>query len=1134
MLFLRAIFSTFFLLVCINAFSQFTDDFTDGDFTANPAWTGDDTVFTIVNISGNNMLRSNKQIASTSFYLSTPSTQVNDCQWEFYLNLQFNTSSANYVDIFLTSDQTNLLAPGINGYFVRVGNTQDDICLYKRVAGVNTKIIDGIDGITNFSNNILKIKVTRTLANVWELYRDITGTGTNYFLEGTVTDASILTSSVFGIFIAQSTNSFFNKHFFDDFYAGPIIYDLTPPAIVSATPVSATELDVLFDENVELITSETALNYSVNNGIGNPVSAVRDGLNFKLVHLTFSNSFISNSPYTLTVNNVEDYSNNAVTNATANFVYYLLSTANYRDVVINEILADPDPQVGLPNKEFIEIYNPGNKYFQLSGWKFSDGSSTGTLSNYILKPNDYLILCKSSDTIYYKFFGPVMGLNTWPALNNTGDNITLQSNTGTLIDAVNYSDTWYGDAGKKNGGWTLEQINPETPCSGVNNWKASINPNGGTPAAQNSLYNNSPDTTKPNLTSVVMNTNFQADFFFDKNMDSLSLANAIYTINNGIAVTLVQPIAPDFSGVRLDFFPILDSATAYTLTITNATDCPGNPLNNNTLLFGIGVKPQPFELIINEIFANPSNPISLPEYEFVELYNTSGKVLLLDGLLFSDAVSSTTIPKGVLLPNGYVILCPSSNQSLYSPYGYTIGLTNWPSLNNSGDNLSLKNTLNQIISNVNYSDTWYKNELKKNGGWTLEMIDPNNPCGEGDNWAASTHASGGTPGKINSVFGNNPDTEGPKLLKADALNDSTVLLTFNETIDSNSAVFASYIIDNGITVASRKISRKTIELYLLNKLQIQTTYTVEVNGLNDCIGNSIGTQNKALFALPEQAVPLDVVINEVLFNPRTGGSDFVEIINRSQKNINLLNWKLANHDNQTISNLKNISDTPYLLKPGEYLVLTKDTVNIRTEYPNAKPGRFVQMASLPSYNNSEGTVILINNLDEVCDRFDYTEKMHFPLLKDKKGISLERIDFNRPSSDATNWHSAAENVGFATPGFENSQFQAGEGTNELSLEPEIFSPDNDGYNDVLNIHYDFGEPGFVGSIFIYDNEGRIFRKLIQNELLASKGTISWNGIGDNYEKARIGIYIVFFEVYNLSGAVKRYKKPCVVGGFIGK
>lgn len=1134
MFFFRIIFSTILILLHTVAFSQFTDDFTDGDFSNNPTWSGDDTVFTIVGVSGNNMLRSNKQIASTSFYVSTPSTQVNDCQWEFYVNLQFNTSSANYTDIFLTSDQANLLTPGINGYFVRIGNTQDDICLYKRVSGVNTKIIDGIDGITNFSNNILRIKVTRTLANVWELYRDVSGTGANYFLEGSVTDASVLTSSFFGIFIAQSTNSFFNKHFFDDFYAGPIIYDLTPPSIISANPISATELDVLFDENVELISAETPLNYLVNNGIVNPLTAIRDGINLKLVHLTFSNSFVSNQPYTLTVNNVEDFSNNIITNASINFTYYLLSQPNYRDVVINEILADPDPQVGLPNKEFIEIYNPSNKYFQLNGWKFSDGSSTGTLSNFILKPNDYLILCKSSDTSFFTFFGPVLGLNTWPTLNNTGDNLSLVTGSNTAVDKVSYSDSWYNDAVKKNGGWTLEQTNPLTLCTGPNNWKACINPNGGTPAAQNSVYNISPDTIKPNIVSAIVSTNFQADFFFDKGMDSLSLANATYVINNGVNVTLIQPIAPDFNGVRLDFFPTLDSATAYTLTITGATDCPGNLININTIKFGIGVNPQPFNLVINEIFANPSNPITLPEYEFVELYNTSNKVLKLDGLTFSDAASSTTITNGILFPNDYVILCPSANISNYSTYGNTIGLSSWPSLNNSGDDLTIKNASSKILFSISYSDNWYKDEAKKNGGWTLEMIDPFNPCGEENNWLASNNSSGGTPGKINSVFGNNPDAEGPKLLKADALNDSTLLLTFNEVIDSISAATANYNINYGINIGSKIIDKKSVTLSLLNKLQIQILYTITVSGLTDCIGNSIGVNNKVDFALPEQAKALDLVVNEVLFNPRTGGSDFVEIYNNSTKNISLQNWQLANYDNQVISNNKSISTIPFLLKPGEYIVLTKDTLNITKEYPIAKAGRFIQMSSLPSYNNSDGTVILLNNLGEVCDHFDYTEKMHFSLLEDKKGITLERIDFNRNTNDPTNWHSAAENIGFATPGFENSQYQAGEGSGEVSLEPEIFSPDNDGYNDVLNIHYNFGESGMVGTIFIYDNEGRIFRKLIQNELLAGKGTFSWNGIGDNYEKARIGIYIVYFEVFNLEGKVKHYKKPCVVGGFIGK
>jgi hypothetical protein len=148
-------------------------------------------------------------------------------------------------------------------------------------------------------------------------------------------------------------------------------------------------------------------------------------------------------------------------------------------------------------------------------------------------------------------------------------------------------------------------------------------------------------------------------------------------------------------------------------------------------------------------------------------------------------------------------------------------------------------------------------------------------------------------------------------------------------------------------------------------------------------------------------------------------------------------------------------------------------------------------------------------------------------------VSLERIDFNRTTQDFTNWHSAAEDIGFATPGYKNSQFNdAGETTidNAIEITPEIFSPDEDGINDVTNINYNFETPGFIANITIYDSKGRIVKYLVRNELLGIKGTYSWDGINEEREKSRIGIYIVYVEVYNLSGKVKHYKKSCVLGG----
>jgi flagellar hook assembly protein FlgD len=94
----------------------------------------------------------------------------------------------------------------------------------------------------------------------------------------------------------------------------------------------------------------------------------------------------------------------------------------------------------------------------------------------------------------------------------------------------------------------------------------------------------------------------------------------------------------------------------------------------------------------------------------------------------------------------------------------------------------------------------------------------------------------------------------------------------------------------------------------------------------------------------------------------------------------------------------------------------------------------------------------------------------------------------------------------------------------------LFSPDNDGYNDVLNISYKLDEPGKAANVYIYDSKGRLIRHLIRNEQLAQDGTLSWNGINDDNEKAPIGIYVVYVELFNLSGKVNKYKLSCTLAG----
>jgi len=1114
-----------FLLVATLSFfstsAQFADNFTDGDFTNNPTWSGDTSFFQV----NSNQLQSNSPVALT-YILSTPSTLALNVEFIFDVNLKFATSGANYVNVFLVSDSSTLAYTN-NGYFVRVGSTDDDIKLYKINSGIVTLLIDGVNGSVNSStNNPFRIKVTRDASDLWTLLYD-DGILGSYVSAGSIVDNSVNTSSYFGILIEQSSAaSVINNHFFDNFYVGTIGADVTPPVIDSVVVVSANNIDVYFNETVELSTSQTIGNFSVNNGIGNPISTTRDLIDSSMVHLSFSTPFTNGMINTLTVNNVEDLSTNPTVNATKTFTYLVVVIPNYRDVVINEIFADPTPQVGLPTVEFVELYNPSSSAYNLLGWKFINTTTVKTLPNFVLAPNGYVILCNSTDTALFTPYGNVIGISSFTALTNGGDSLTLMDNNNVLLDAVAYDISWYQDAVKSDGGWTLELINPTNNCGGSLNWTSSISLDGGTPGTQNSVYSIAPDITAPQISSVVVNSLSQLTVNFNETMDSTSLANATITINNRISlvsrVVLNKP-----NKVVLNVTPNLDSTTVYTVQLLTPTDCSGNNLSPNSTTFGIGASPAPFDLVITEIFADEAPMVGLPLFEYIELYNKSNKIIDLSGLKVADPLSTSGFLSGKLLPNEYIIVCSSTSIGQFTPYGKVTGPTSFPSLNNSSDSIRLIKASGEIIHQVNYSDTWYQDATKKDGGWSLEMIDPNNPCGEENNWRASTKWFGGTPGTQNSIFGSNPDNVAPQLISAFALNDSTVQITFNEN-----TFLGTLSINNGITINTppQQLTSKTYLITLVNKLAFQTTYTITASSITDCIGN-LGNSNFN-FSLPEQGLAGDVVINEVLFNPYTGGSDFVEIYNNSTKYINLQNWYLANYDNDSISNKKLITDQSYVLYPGEFTVLTKEANNIKTEYINAKQDRMLQMATLPTYNNSDGHVYLINNLNTTVDNFKYDEKMHFALLNDVKGVSLERIDYNRLSSDKTNWHSAAEDVGYATPGYENSQFQKAEINDEITISPETFSPDNDGIDDVVNISYQFAEGGYVANIVIYDSKGRLTKNLLLNELLGTSGTFSWDGINENNEKSAIGIYIIYIETFNLKGGVKKFKKTCVLGGHL--
>ncbi len=153
------------------------------------------------------------------------------------------------------------------------------------------------------------------------------------------------------------------------------------------------------------------------------------------------------------------------------------------------------------------------------------------------------------------------------------------------------------------------------------------------------------------------------------------------------------------------------------------------------------------------------------------------------------------------------------------------------------------------------------------------------------------------------------------------------------------------------------------------------------------------------------------------------------------------------------------------------------------------------------------------------DKVTYQEEWHFNLLDETDGVSLERIDPEGPSQEKSNWHSASEPVGFATPGGKNSQYRPVVPNGSFSFTSGTISPDNDGFEDVLQVAYALAEPALLGSCFVYDDRGRLITTLFKNELLGTTGSFTWDGVTENGVKASIGTYVLIFEAFSTGGGL---------------
>ena len=542
-----------------------------------------------------------------------------------------------------------------------------------------------------------------------------------------------------------------------------------------------------------------------------------------------------------------------------------------------------------------------------------------------------------------------------------------------------------------------------------------------------------------------------------------------------------------------------------------------------------------YEVVIDEIMADPAPQISLPSNEWIELKNVSASPVNLQNWRIGDPTGqSGPMPNFILQPDSFVIVCTGSAVAAMQAYGRVISVTSFPSLDNDGDQLFLKSNTGFTIHAVSYSLSWYQNAVKSDGGWTLEMIDTKSPCAGISNWKASTDTKGGTPGIKNSVDAVNNDQSMPSVKNAYAPDNLNIVIIFDEPLDSlKGATVANYVIDGGIAIQSATSVSPLfdkVQLRLTTAMQANTVYTITVNNITDCENNSISAKNTAKTGLPVDAAATEMVINEILFNPKSGGGDYVEFYNRSNKIFDASKLYIANRNSSgVVSSAKLLSTDPYYIFPGDYIVVTENAINLSLDYLVQNPDAVFELSSLPSFPDDEGDVVILNFQGAVVDEVTYKDDWQFALLANPDGVALERIDPDGFSLEAGNWHSAASTAGYGTPTYKNSQYKLLQ-TISATIEviPKVFSPDNDGRDDVATIQYKTSEPGYIANITIYDANGRPVRNLVKNGTLGLQGYWTWDGLDEKRLKLAVGTYILFTEIFNLDGKKEIFKNVIVL------
>ncbi|MHB1278471.1 MAG: lamin tail domain-containing protein [Bacteroidia bacterium] len=1075
-----------FLWMCTGVHAQWREDFSLEPFQAHAPWKGDLSYWT----QEQGWLKSQgPAVSGTCIRLERAITSDTDFELRFLAHLMFATSSNNYLEMELEDSLSK------SSIVIVLGGTPDEVSVFFRRQGSDSLLIDGVDKRLGSSSNLIAVRLRQITRSI-TLDLGIQGDTNSWVTEGkgSLKEIHPQTLRVRACYSASNAAKFF----LDAIYFGVPDIDTLIPGLVSVYDVDSVNWHLEWSEGMDTTKGRIK---DVNE-----IDVAFSWVNTREMRCDVK----ANTGLPVSLSGFEDASGNpsADTALALRFVPY-----SFREIQITEIFPDPSPPAGLPEVEWLELYNAGSQRRQLKNFKLADLSASFVFPEIELDPGAFLIITAVGNCSLLASYGDCLELGFSSSfLNNSGDRLFLQNRQGDTLEWLEYSDQWHDDVLKRNGGYSLEKKDPLNKClKEEENFATSAALTGGTPGQVNSMDERIYDTIAPFVLNFELIGPSRMDVVFNESIDA-DKANFFF---QGDSLPLTQT-GPALYRINLPFLLPDNARLEYHGTLIHLQDCEGNT-NNQALIFryAIPVIPAPHELIFTELHFRPN----VGQAGFIEVYNRGNKAQSLAGTAVIYEEKAFFPGKRLLYPSEALILCKEADTPYFSGMPY-LAVKAMPVLNSKSGHLALKNVNGALLDAVHYSDSQFQSWPQKAMGYSLQRMDSTRACSYPGDWKASA-VYGGEPGVHRFIVVYN-DPIIPRLQEIYPESKRHLRLRFSAPIETDQPEIR--LLEAWGSPVNWDLVSNDFRSWLLewsDSLMSGQLYRVEISGLGGCNGEIMPKQELDI-RLPERAAAIR--INEILTDPIGDDPDYVELYNAGAEAVDLKGMTLCNlNADGSLKEQFPISTGGYLLMPGAYVVLTEAHHRLYSLYNFYDESRVRIMKDLPSFPNTEGAVVVLDSFGNVLDSFHYSDMFHSPILLNTEGVSLERINPDVTTDQSNNWTSASASSNFGTPGRKNSQSRdiPASGEKYWKLVSPTFSPDGDGFEDLALLVYDKLEPGSHVSINVFNPGGQQVCEWTNNLPCGSSGTLKWEGYDALGQPLPEGPYVISIVWTNPHGRSKR-------------